>query len=373
MVTVISIFGQPAAAILGGGGGAGQGSGFVISDDGEILTNAHVVTDAETTGTPSAAAPRGEGGLRPVRRPQPGPGRDRRLRPVRRRRAAQGRPRGPRPAPARARLRERRRGRRPGRRDRQPVRPGAVALGRGRLGHRPLDRVADRVPDRRRDPDRRLDQPRQLRRPAARRRRQGDRDQPADQHDLGRQRGRRLRGPDRPRRALGRAAARRRRGRRTPTSASPPSRSTRSSPSELEHRRRHRRAGRRGRRRRPRRRGRAPGRRRHRSASRASEVDAGGDVIIAVDGEKIVEQDRPAADRLAARPGDEVTLEIIRDGERSRSRSPSASARTRSLAACQLARRSVEACAAIACRACFRKSLSARSRWPTTPTSPAAG
>ena len=71
-------------------------------------------------------------------------------------------------------------GRRAGGGDRQPVRRGAVALGRRRLGHRPLDRVADRLPDRRRDPDRRLDQPRQLRRPAARRRRRGDRDQPAD-------------------------------------------------------------------------------------------------------------------------------------------------------------------------------------------------
>ena len=49
VVTVVSLFGEESLD-LGGGGGGGVGSGFVLNGEGEVATNAHVVTqgDGET-------------------------------------------------------------------------------------------------------------------------------------------------------------------------------------------------------------------------------------------------------------------------------------------------------------------------------------
>ena len=101
-MTVISLFGgarprlDPRRPERRGRGGVG--SGFVVSRNGEIATNAHVVTTGE-----GDDIKRAQPGLRRVRRRQPGRGEDRRPRPERRHRAAQGRPRGPDAAPAAAR------------------------------------------------------------------------------------------------------------------------------------------------------------------------------------------------------------------------------------------------------------------------------
>jgi S1-C subfamily serine protease len=45
VVTIRSLFVDGGSDLLGGGGGAAQGSGFVIDENGEIITNAHVVTE----------------------------------------------------------------------------------------------------------------------------------------------------------------------------------------------------------------------------------------------------------------------------------------------------------------------------------------
>jgi S1-C subfamily serine protease len=50
VVTIREVIGSTGPSIFGGGGGQGQGSGFVISEGGEIATNAHVVTDAAEAG-----------------------------------------------------------------------------------------------------------------------------------------------------------------------------------------------------------------------------------------------------------------------------------------------------------------------------------
>jgi S1-C subfamily serine protease len=54
VVTVRSVFEGAGSNPLGGG--AGQGSGFVLNEGGEIVTNAHVVTDAEAGGGANISA-----------------------------------------------------------------------------------------------------------------------------------------------------------------------------------------------------------------------------------------------------------------------------------------------------------------------------
>ena len=191
------------------GSEGGEGSGFVLNGEGEIVTNAHVVTDRRgqaiearrtrsTSSSPTATASRRE-----VLGHDPNA--DIALLKV----DPKGLTLDPLPLG-----------------DSEAVRVGepvaaigspfgqAQSLSVGhRLRGRPRRRVADRLRDLGRDPDRRGDQPGQLRRAAGRRRRPRDRHQPADPVALRRRRGRRVRGADRRRQALGRPAARGRHGR----------------------------------------------------------------------------------------------------------------------------------------------------------------
>ena len=148
---------------------SGTGSGFVVSSDGYIVTNAHVVEGANG----QIKAKVGDGKTLDAKLVGQDASTDLALLKVD---ATQ-------PQAAGARRLEHRRGRRPGVRHRQPVRPRPHAHHRRRLRAAARDLLAQRLLDRRRHPDRRRDQPRQLRRPAAQRARPGDRRQLADRVD----------------------------------------------------------------------------------------------------------------------------------------------------------------------------------------------
>ncbi len=80
--------------------GESQGSGFVVNEDGVILTNAHVITNVAESRERRQRRP---GGVRRVRRPRARDGEGRRLGPVQRRRRDPCLPRRPRARPRAAR------------------------------------------------------------------------------------------------------------------------------------------------------------------------------------------------------------------------------------------------------------------------------
>ena len=154
VVTILSLFdGGP--SLLDEGGEGGQGSGFVLDGDGYIATNAHVVTTDRRRRRPraptrsSSSSPTATACRREIVGHDPNA--DVALLKVD--------PDGLSLTPLALGESQRSPVGRAGRRDRQPVRRAAVALGRRDLGARPRHRVAHALRDRRRDPDRRRHQP----------------------------------------------------------------------------------------------------------------------------------------------------------------------------------------------------------------------